>query len=381
MEKLNEKVRLAVSVIGVGNAGGQVLNAVREDFPVFAINSSAKDLDSVVVGDKIPAFIAGSEARGAGKSRDIAKSLFKVNGRQLFEKREFTDMVEESDVVFVTGAMAGGTGSGIAPVLLNMLTQMYPKKIFIYYGILPKLTDSYQSQANSLQCYQEVAELNIPYMLADLDYYRDVPNDKAYTAIAEHIRTGMQTISGRFLAYTTAGMIDENDMRVIISEGGYMAVYALDKITQSDIDQKPIQDRIIDLVKNSPSAAIARDGAIRQMGMIVNCPEDMADSARTGNYNVITAHIGRPYSIFENFAVNSGSTGQFIMILSGMSDPDSRMLQAKAIVDEKPKTRKTTSAIGDASIYGTSANIEKLMTGTQPEEDSKKKSVLDSFFD
>ena len=250
MEKLNEKVRLAVSVIGVGNAGGQVLNAVREDFPVFAINSSAKDLDSVVVGDKIPAFIAGSEARGAGKSRDIAKSLFKVNGRQLFEKREFTDMVEESDVVFVTGAMAGGTGSGIAPVLLDMLTQMYPKKIFIYYGILPKLTDSYQSQANSLQCYQEVAELNIPYMLADLDYYRDVPNDKAYTAIAEHIRTGMQTISGRFLAYTTAGMIDENDMRVIISEGGYMAVYALDKITQSDIDQKPIQDRIIDLVKN-----------------------------------------------------------------------------------------------------------------------------------
>ena len=160
MDALSNKVRLAVSVIGVGNAGGQVANTLHGKFPVFCINSSEKDLDHRVVQHNIPAFIIGDEARGAGKSRDVAKILLKKNGRKLFESKGFIEMVETSDVIFIVGAMAGGTGSGIAPTLYQMLAEMYPKKIFIYYGIMPKMTDSWQALVNTAQCSDEIISQN-----------------------------------------------------------------------------------------------------------------------------------------------------------------------------------------------------------------------------
>lgn len=384
MDKLSEKVRLSVSIIGVGNAGGQVINTLANDYPVFAINSSQKDLDNRVMTEKIPAFIIGDEARGAGKNRELAQILLKKNGRSLFERQEFTSLIDESDVIFVVGAMAGGTGSGIAPVLCSMLAEMYPKKVISYFGILPKKSDSWQAQANTLQCYDEIVKIGIPYMLADLDHFNDQSNEKAYTEIAKHIGKGIAAVSGKYLNYSSSGMIDENDMRVIISEPGYMAVYMVDNLTQSDVDKKSVQQYLIDQVKSSPAAPIARDGAIRQMGMITNCSEDMLDSTKTGNYEEITEYIGRPYAIFENYSTNSGSIGQFIMILSGMSDPDPRLLVCKQIVDNKPKERKVSSVLGDTSQYKSNVNLDKLLSGdNQKEEDSvqnTKDSVLDKFF-
>ena len=380
---LQDKVRLAVSVIGAGNAGGQVINHLFGKYPVFAVNSSRKDLDDRVMNDKINCFIIGDEARGAGKSRDVAKILLKKNGRKLFENNVFTKMIEDSDLVFVTGAMAGGTGSGIAPELLHLLVQMYPKKIFIYVGILPKTSDSYQAQANTLQCYDEIVHLNIPYMLADLDFFRDKPNDYAYGEIAKHIEQSINTLSGEYLNYSASGMIDENDMRVIVSEPGYIAVYTVDQMSQADVDKKPIQDYLIEKIKKSPAAAIARDGAVKQMGMIVNCPEEMAETTKTGDYSSLIEHIGRPYAIFENYSVNNSSLGQFILILSGMSDPDPRLLICKNIVEkEKPKERKVTSVLGDTSQYGMKvADMSKLVSTDSTEETGEtKSSILDSFF-
>lgn len=378
-EILGEKVRLKVSVIGCGNAGSQVANLLQGQFPVFAINSSERDLDNRVMDSKIPAFIIGDEARGAGKNRDVAKALLKKNGRNLFEKTEFISIIEDADVIVVCGAMAGGTGSGIAPILLDMMVQMYSQKIFIYYGILPKMTDSYQAQANTLQCYDEIVKLNIPYMLGDLNFYQSDSNDKAYADIAEHIRGAICTISGEYLNYSASGMIDENDMRVILSEPGYMAIYTLNNLTQSDIDKKSVQNLLIDKVKHSPACPIARDGAVRQMGMIVNCPEDMVESTKTGDYSEITSYVGRPYAVFENYSTNNGQLGQFILILSGMSDPDPRMLACKKVVEQdRPKERKISSALGDMSALTNNSNMNKLLTGSAKVDE--KASVLDKFF-
>lgn len=385
MEALTDKVRLAVSVIGVGNAGGQVANSLHGNFPVFCINSSEKDLDNRVIQHDIPAFIIGDEARGAGKSRDVAKALLKKNGRKLFESQGFIEMIESSDVIFITGAMAGGTGSGIAPTLLAMLTEMYPKKIFIYYGIMPKMSDSYQALVNTAQCFDEISSQNATYLLADLDYYRNVPNDKAYADIARHIGETIRVLSGEYLHYSSSGMIDENDMRVIVSEPGYMAVYMLNDITQGDIDAKSVQSRLIEQVKRSPVVDIARDGAIKQMGMIVNCPEDMTASAKNGDYSEITEYLGRPYAVFENYALNNGVYGNFSMILSGMSDPAGRLSAIKKVIDEeKPKERKVASILGDTSQYKTSVNVDKLLSGSDDDGEDKagkKDAVLGKFFD
>ena len=143
------------------------------------------------------------------------------------------------------------------------------------------------------------------------------------------------------------------------------------------------EEYLIEKIKKSPAAAIARDGAVKQMGMIVNCPEEMAEATKTGDYSSLIEHIGRPYAIFENYSVNNSSLGQFILILSGMSDPDPRLLICKNIVEkEKPKERKVTSVLGDTSQYGMKvADMGKLVSTESSEETGEtKSSILDSFF-
>ena len=385
---LEEKVKLQISVIGIGNAGNQIIEkAHASGFDVFAINSSLKDLSDAVVNETIPSFIAGDEARGAGKNRDKSKELFKINGKKLFETPKFSDMVEGSDIVFVVASTAGGTCSGIAPVLINLFNQIYPNKIIIFYGIVPKKSDSIMAQNNTVQCMDEINHEKIPYMLADLAYYEDIPNDVAYADIAKHVINSIEVISGKFLHQSTSGMIDENDMRVIVSEPGYMSVYALDKVTPAQVDKASIQSYMIGLIKNSPAAPIQRDEIVKELGVIVNCPEEMMEASKTGNYNELTNYVGVPLSIFENYSVNNAAFGQFIVLMSGMNLPYTRIMECKAKIEEHAEKLKRVKEIdlsADASeldFLNDHKNASKLVNTSKETVDEKnKKSVLDGFF-
>ena len=112
LRNLEDKVRLRISAIGIGNAGSQIAAALyKEDKEVFIINSSLRDLSDDVISSHIPSFIIGNEARGAGKNRMKAKELLKINGKQLFSIPQFIDMVEHSDIIFICASSAGGSGS------------------------------------------------------------------------------------------------------------------------------------------------------------------------------------------------------------------------------------------------------------------------------
>ena len=72
-----EKTMLDVAVIGIGNTGNQVASLAQDrlKIPVLAINSSAKDLETVP--SSVPKKLISSAdglSQGAGKNRALAKS-------------------------------------------------------------------------------------------------------------------------------------------------------------------------------------------------------------------------------------------------------------------------------------------------------------------
>lgn len=393
-ESIDTKVKLKLAIVGIGNAGNQIaVRAYNAGYNVFAINSSYKDLQDVIVTDEIPGFIIGNEARGAGKVRELANVLFKENGRELFEPSSkagsvFTKLVEESDVIFVVSSTAGGTGSGVAPTLISLLKNMYPNKIVIYYGICPKLADSPTAQNNFLNCIQEIADLNIPYMLADLAYYEKATNDYAYNMLGKHMITCINTIAGRYINYSTSGMIDENDMRVIISEPGYLATYMLDNVTIDMIENGSVQSQLVNLIKHSPAVDINRDRKVSQMGVIVNTPDEIADTVKTGSYEELNQYVGTPYGVFENYSINNSSTAQFIIIYSGMNVSQGRIDKARAKIEEKKKDEELLSKKqgikftdeNNKPLFDEKSKLDMLRSLSPDEEASKKKSALDSFF-
>ena len=156
-EMLENRTALQISLIGVGNAGNQLLNeAIKHDIEVYAINSSLKDLQDSIVDKNIRSFIIGNQARGTGKNRQVAKEFLKVNGLELMtEVTTFIEMCERSDAIIVAAATGGGTGSGTSPIFVDILKRQFPNKIIIFCGILPRLSDV-QAQENSVECIKEI---------------------------------------------------------------------------------------------------------------------------------------------------------------------------------------------------------------------------------
>lgn len=384
-QMLRDRASLKVSIIGVGNAGNQFLNpAVKAGYDVFAINSSQKDLDNAITSKQTPSFIVGREGRGAGKIRSKAVELFKENGAELFSNTPyFKEMCERSDVIIVTGAAAGGTGSGICPSLITLLQRMYPDKIVIYFGILPRLTDSVNAQENTVACLREIFDLKIPYMLADLDYYQGVPNDIAYQQVQEFMLDCVNTLAGKYLKTSPFGMIDENDMRMIIKAPGYMSVYHLQKINQAMLDRESMQQKMIGLINRSPAAQIQRDKIIQNFGVIVDISADLGDSVRAGDYEELTKHVGRPLSTYENYVPDgNGTTGQMILILSGQTAPLNRVEQMIEISKEAADTQKNQKDfrnLMDDAVSGSITQNRSLPTRNGLSEAEKDSAISDFF--
>ena len=383
-EMLENRAALQISLIGVGNAGNQLLNeAIKHDIDVFAINSSYADLNNSVVDKNIKSFIIGKEARGAGKNRKVALSFMKDNGLELMtDVPVFTEMCARSDVIIVAGSTAGGTGSGVCPSLVALLKQQYPGKIIIYCGILPRLTDSVKAQENSIGCLSEICDLNVPYMLADLDYYQGIPNDTAYRDIQLYIIDCINSIRGKYLNKSSYGMIDENDMRTVIAEPGYMAVYNLNKVSQSQLDKESMQQMMIKKIKQSPAAEIMRDGIVHQMAAIINMPEDMSDSSKASDYEELVGYIGRPLAIFENYAITQGATGQMVIILSGQTTPYNRIAKMNEIVTEyaEKANKQKKFNLNDLRSTDVTEEIPEFLRGSGKTDAEEKKNQLANFF-
>ena len=385
--QLEKDVKLNVFVIGVGNAGNQtIVFGKKEGMNVFAINSSIKDLSDQIVDETIPSFIVGNEARGSGKNVEKGKALFRENGRDLFQVDTFIDSCQAADVIVVVSATGGGTGPSVSPEICRILVKMFPKKIVMYHGITPKNSDSNIAFSNTVYCLNEIKNLNIPYMLTDLEYFSDDANDTAFIKADKHAIECIKAISGTFLNMSASQMIDENDLRSIISEPGYLATYAVNGITSSMLEKKTMQSMLIDQIRKGPSMMIQKDGISMQMGVIINCPDDLSEVSRTGNYQEIFDFIGhRPKNgIFENYGVTNGTDGQMIVILSGMTYPINRINYYIETVKEQEEFLKKRK---DIDISEDVATVTALVSNAQDKLSSNTNvsakditNVLDDFF-
>lgn len=364
--------KLKIAVIGIGNAGCQAAEqAFRKGHKVFCINSSARDLDDHILDKTIPAFLIGNK-RGAGKNRSSAKEFMKVEINRLFnETPAFMDVVEESDVVVVVASTGGGTGSGVAPSLTKSLMKVYPNKVVIFFGILPKYSESSQAQFNTVECLNEIIEdhnYRPAYMLADLHAYEDMPIDEAYEKVSAYVADVISVINGDYLVQTPYGMIDENDMLTMLATEGYMVIAHLDSITKNDIEEKSSQSIMIDMLKNAPVAPRQKDKIVRNIGIIMNTVDQANDPCKSGNFSELEDSIGHPLATFVNYSVDSKQRAEFSVILSGLRNPVDRIAECTEIAKRCEaifSDNKASSSISD-ELFGL-GKITEVRSGNNKE--------------
>ena len=127
-----------LKVVGVGGAGGNAINDMIEsnitsvDF--IAINTDQQDLDR----SQAPVKVLLGRGMGAGADPEKGRIAAKESEEKIKEVLEGTDML------FITAAMGGGTGTGASPIIaevakaMGILTVAIVTKPFSFEGPLKK---------------------------------------------------------------------------------------------------------------------------------------------------------------------------------------------------------------------------------------------------
>lgn len=210
----------SIKVVGIGGGGGNAVNRMIEEglggVEFIAINTDSQALllskakTRVRIGDKL------TRGLGAGGNPEIGRKAAEESADELYE------VLRGSDMIFITGGMGGGTGTGGAPVIAQVAKELGALTI----GVVTRpftFEGSRRIQA---------AEAGIEALKSQVDTLIVIPNDRllqivdkraslndAFGMADDVLRQGIQGISELI---TVPGLInlDFADVRTIMSEGG-----------------------------------------------------------------------------------------------------------------------------------------------------------------
>src|ERR1700677_4645745 len=106
-----------IKVIGVGGGGGNAVNrmiaAKLEGVEFIAANTDAQALQLSQAPVKLQLGAKLTSGLGAGANPDVGRRA------ALEDSEKIIEALEGADIVFVTGGLGGGTGTGAAPVIAS----------------------------------------------------------------------------------------------------------------------------------------------------------------------------------------------------------------------------------------------------------------------
>src|SRR2546421_11654934 len=111
-----------IKVIGVGGGGGnavnRMINAKVEGVEFVVANTDLQALQMSQASVKIQLGVKLTSGLGAGANPDIGKKAALEDAEKVIEA------LEGADMVFVTAGMGGGTGTGAAPIIASLASEM-----------------------------------------------------------------------------------------------------------------------------------------------------------------------------------------------------------------------------------------------------------------
>ena len=209
-----------IRVIGIGGGGSNAVNRmIRAEMmgvEFIAVNTDAQALlqsdapHKIRIGDKI------TRGLGAGGDASIGQRAAEEDSEKIAEA------LRDSDMVFITAGLGGGTGSGGAPIVAEVAKELGALTI----GVVTK-PFSFEGAKRKL-----VAEKSAEELKAKVDTLITIPNDRlrdvvqknttvldAFKVVDDVLRQGVQGISD---IITMPGLInlDFADVRTIMKDAG-----------------------------------------------------------------------------------------------------------------------------------------------------------------
>src|ERR1700683_408068 len=218
----NEEARndAKIKVIGVGGGGGNAVNRMMDagvegiEFIVANTDLQALQLSNAPI--KLQLGVKLTSGLGAGANPDVGRRA------ALEDSEKIIEALEGADMVFVTAGLGGGTGTGAAPIIASLASEMGALTV----AVVTK-PFAFEGKRRMQQAERGIAEL-----MESVDTTIVIPNEKLL-AVAENagffesfriaddiLRQGVQGISD---IITIPGIINRDfaDVKTIMARMGY----------------------------------------------------------------------------------------------------------------------------------------------------------------
>jgi cell division protein FtsZ len=238
-----------IKVIGVGWAGNNAVNRMVAEGMTWvefvAINTDAQDLAKSLSSTKVNIGMNITKGLGAGTDPEMGRKAAEESSDAIKQ------MLDGSDMVFVTCGLGGGTGTGAAPVIATMAKEMGILTI----GVVTK-PFSFEGKKRFTNC-----EDGLKKMKDAVDTLIIIPNDKifslvdkkttfkqAFTMIDKILFLGVQGISDLIMKPGDIN-IDFADIRTIMKDSGNALLgigYGAGEKRATDAARKAIENPLLE---------------------------------------------------------------------------------------------------------------------------------------
>ena len=379
---------LNVGIIGIGNTGNQVATLAQQELniPVLAINSSEKDLETVPdsVQKKLIASADGL-SQGAGKNRALAKSYLKDSIMEFLSSQDIQTFINSLDVLFIVSSTGGGTGSGTAPLMTNIIQSTFTDVKVILVGVLPVNNEALSAHVNTLEYLNELySQLsNQTYMLYDNDKLASLPSYQMMEKVNKEIVDDINVIRCTYNMTTKFDSIDEQDMMRLISFPGRIMVARCEKIAEKDLDNKSIEDMLIEVIKKNSHVEAQRDKKLTASGIITNLSATLSESF-DNHVPKVREFIGDPIHDFNHIYINEERKlpNNVFLILSGLTpvnDKIHRISDRVEEIQEKQKALEEENALNEIELGKLSDGVASKDTKSNNASQVDLKSIFDKF--
>src|ERR1041385_4339353 len=199
-----------IKVIGVGGGGGNAVNrmidAKVEGVEFVVANTDLQALQMAKAAHKIQLGVKLTNGLGAGANPEVGRRAALEDSDQIIEA------LEGADMIFVTAGLGGGTGTGAAPIIASLASEMGALTV----AVVTK-PFAFEGRRRMAQAERGLAEL-----IDSIDTTIVIPNEKllavaqnagffeSFRIAADILRQAVQGFSD---IITIPGIINRDDVR------------------------------------------------------------------------------------------------------------------------------------------------------------------------
>ena len=250
-----------IKVVGIGGGGSNAVNRMIESglkgVEFIAINTDAQALSMSKSAKRIQIGAKLTRGLGAGARPEVGEKA------AIESREEIIKALTDSDMIFITAGMGGGTGTGAAPIVaecardLQALTVAVVTRPFTFEGPKRK-RNADMGIANLKQNVDSIITIPNDRLLQVVD--KKTPMTQAFLLADDILRQGVQGISD-LIAVPGLISLDFADVKTIMSNSG-SALMGVGEATGSNA--------AVDAVRAAMDSPLLETGVSGARGILLN---------------------------------------------------------------------------------------------------------------